>query len=98
MSEENYIEWLERLEIDVEDTTTIDALKDKLERDLFMPSDEQLDALWSTVGLKFEEMAPKGIHPVLVEFEWGSQVRFGVEGRPGLWGWASVKAFMEEEE
>jgi len=98
MGAERYLDWLERTELPISATTSIRGLQDYLEEELFTPTERQLNALWDAVGFKYETLAPIGIRPVLVTFPWGEELRFGVKGRPGLWGLESVMGFLEEEE
>jgi len=96
-TEERYIEWLERMDLDIEDSTSIEALQDVLAKEMTV-TPGRLDALWSAIQTSYEELAPQGIHAVLVHYSWGDDLRFGVKGHPGLWGWSSVLRFMEEAE
>jgi len=99
MTEERYLEWLERLEVPIEDTVSIEALQEYLKDMLgFYPTSGQLDALWGGTTFEQDILAPIGIRAVYVIYPWGSEIRFGVKGRPGLWGWESVLGFVEEEE
>ena len=97
MSEERYIEWLERLEIPIEDSATITALQEYLES-LMVPTPEQIAALWGAAEFKYDVLAAEGIRPLYITYPWGKELRFGVAGRPGLWGYESVQGFLAEEE
>jgi len=92
MTEERYIEWLERLDIDVEETTRRERLQWALRRELgYHPSEAQIDAAWKTVQVVWEELAPRGVRPVQIRYPWGTDLRFVVSGRRGLFGWQSIK-------
>ena len=96
MSEERYIEWLERLEIPIEESATIEALQVYLEQEM-VPSPEQIAALFSATEFKYEVLAAEGIRPVYITYPWGKELRFGVKGHPGLWGYESVLGFLAED-
>jgi len=97
MSEERYIEWLERLEIPIEETATIEALQQTLEN-LMVPTPEQIAALYGAAEFKYSVLAAEGMRPVYITYPWGKELRFGVKGRPGLWGYESVLGFLAEED
>jgi len=59
MSEERYIEWLERLEYDIEDTIDIDRFQEFLETQ-FLVTPERLTALWDAIEFKHETLAEGG--------------------------------------
>jgi hypothetical protein len=94
--EERYQEWLERMEIPIENQTNIEALKEYLAGQLIEPSDAQVQALWSATGIK-DTLADFGIHAVIVHFTTGNQLRYGIQGLAGLWGWEAVQTIMAEE-
>lgn len=97
MTEERYLEWLERLEIPVEATVSIEALQAHLKDTLsFIPTPDQLNALWGGTSYEYDVLAPMGIRAVYVTYPWGNEIRFGVKGKPGLWGFESVQGFVEE--
>jgi len=43
-------------------------------------------------------MSEHGIHGVTIHYPWGVEVRYGIQGLPGLWGLDKVREIMEEEE
>ena len=88
--EERYIAWLERLEIPTEVTTDYERFSEYLVAE-FDFEESQIDALWETLEFEMEELYSRGIRPVLVEYPWGSQLRFAIQGRRGLFGWERVK-------
>jgi len=96
-SEERYQEWLERLEIPIEDTATLDGFRDYLRDEFAIEKDTQVMALWDAIEdkLKLEEF---GIHGLTIEYPWGKELRYGVQGLPGLWGWSRVQEIVEAEE
>ena len=96
--EERYQEWLSRMEIPIEATTDIQTLKDYLRDELELTlNPEQEAAIWSTLD-KSELYAEHGIHAVTVTYPWGKELRYGVQGLSGLWGWASIQTIMAAEE
>jgi len=94
--EERYQEWLERMEIPVEAQTDIETFKEYLREEFGITRIEQVEALWSATEMS-RNLEEHGIRAVLVEYPWGRQLRYGVQGLPGLWGWESVRKIMEEE-
>jgi hypothetical protein len=95
-SDERYQEWLDRLEIPIENTTDLETLKDYLKDELGIIGDAQVAALWSAVDIS-DDLAAMGIRAVTVTYPWGRELRYGVQGMPGLWGWASVHEIMTAE-
>jgi len=95
--EERYQEWLDRMEIPVESTADLETLKDYLRDEFEITNPLQVEALWSAIGTS-DTLADFGIHAVTVRYPWGAELRYGVQGLPGLWGWAAVQEIMSEEE
>lgn len=96
-SDERYQEWLDRLEIPVEDLTNIEDLKDYLKDEFGITGDAQVAALWSATGIS-ADLAIHGIHAVTVTYPWGKELRYGVQGLAGLWGWEAIQEIREGEE
>jgi hypothetical protein len=92
--EERYIEWLERLEIPIEETATIEDLQAYL-REEFGFGDAQIEALSSAAVARYEVLPEYGITPHIIEYPWGEEVRFTVEGYRGFFGFDFVKAVLE---
>lgn len=92
--EERYQEWLERLEIPIEETATVARLTDYL-FDTLGYSDLQIDAIVDAVDFRDIELADVGIHPFTIEFPWGKQIRYGIEGLPGAWGFTRMREIYE---
>jgi len=95
--QEEYEEWLGRLDIPIERTTDIETFRTYLREELGITLDQQVEALWSGVETQ-TDLAEHGIRGVTIEYPWGAERRYGVQGLPGLWGWESVKRILEEEE
>ena len=95
--EEDLVAWLERTEEALGYDETIDALQRGLMETLGISSNAQLDGLRHAAGLE-DTLADHGIHAVLVEYSWGRDLRYGVQGLPGLWGWERMQEIMSEEE
>ena len=93
--DERYQEWLERLEIPIEDAGTKEELKTMLEKELGFATDSQVEALWET-SHKEQSWEAIGIVPVLVNYPWGRELRYGIQGLPGLWGYESAREVAEE--
>lgn len=95
-SEEEIAEWLGRLEEEESLPEEITEFRDMLESDLFGYTDAQIDALWSAKQSEtgYEE---HGIRAVIIRYPWGTEIRYGVQGMAGLWGWEAVQEIREEE-
>lgn len=94
--DERYQEWLERMEIPIENTTNIEIFKDYLRDEFGITDDPRITALWEAVD-KTELLSEHGITPIMITYPWGRELRYGVQGMPGLWGWESVQEIMAEE-
>lgn len=95
--DEKIADWLQRMDVPLEDKATIEAFKTYLEEEFGWYTDAQKEALTSALRIEtsFEE---HGIRPVTITYPWGKELRYGVQGMPGLWSWESVQAIMEGEE
>ena len=94
---EQYEEWLGRLDIPIEAQRDIETLRGYLKDELGIIGDAQVDALWGVTGVT-ESYAERGIKQVRIDYPWGVAVRYGVQGMPGLWGWARVQEIRAAEE
>ncbi len=94
--EEEYAEWLGRLEEEESLPDEITEFRDVLSSELYGFSDKQINALWRAKGaeVSYEEHS---IRAVTVRYPWGSEVRYGVQGMSGLWGWETVQNIREGE-
>jgi len=95
--EERYQEWLERLEIPIEETTEYEQFQKYLKEELGL-TDVQINALWEATGYRYEVLAGAGIRAVTVVYPWGREVRYGITGAPGLWGFTRMKEILAERE
>lgn len=94
---EDYEEWLGRLDIPIENTTDIETFQDYLRDELGITGAAQVASLWEAQG-KETSYEEHGIHAVRIEYSWGVEVRYGIQGMPGLWGWESVQKIRAGEE
>jgi len=94
---EEYGETLVRLDIPIENTVDIKTFKTYLAEELGITNLDFQEALWSEVEFK-DKYTEAGIHGVTITYPWGKEVRYGVQGLPGLWGWESVQIILEAEE
>jgi hypothetical protein len=95
--EERYQEWLDRLEIPVENQVDIETLKSYLKDEFGITGDAQVEALWSATEVS-ADYAEHGIRAVTITYPWGRELRYGVQGMPGLWGWERVQEVRAGEE
>lgn len=94
--EEEYEEWLGRLDIPIENQTDKETLREYLKEELGITGDAQVDALWDAVG-EHKSLEDLGIRSIRIEYPWGIEVRYGIQGLPGLWGWETVRQIREAE-
>jgi len=96
--EERYMEWLERLEVPIEETATIELFQEWLAGQIEV-TPRRLEVLWETARRRYEELAPAGIRIVEIKYPWGRVYRWGIarkawlrpeEYRPGLWSYREM--------
>ena len=97
MDEDKCLDWLERLDIPVEEMKTVEGLKKYLEREFPGYKDTQINALVETAGIEVS-YSDHGITGLTITYPWGVEHRYGIQGLPGLWGWESVQTIREGEE
>lgn len=74
--------WLERLDIPLEETSTIDRLQRwlaenaKLPRGMDIPSERQISAVWTGLDIKYRFLPELGIEYRRVEMTWGWQGQY----------------------
>ncbi len=87
---EALMEWLESMELPIEDTVTIERFQARLSKFLnaCTPTGRahQVDALSETMLTKYEQLLPRGIRPIQVRYHYGTTLRFGIKGLRGLFG------------
>lgn len=93
--EERYQEWLERLEIPIEETAEYEKFQKYLQ-DEFGLGDTAVEALWEATGYRYEDLLAVGIHSVTITYPWGRAIRYGIAGYPGLWGYEKMKELYAE--
>jgi hypothetical protein len=84
------------MEIPLEAQSDIEVFKDWLKDQLTEPTAAQVDALWSAIDVS-DTLGDYGIHGVRIDYPWGVEVRYGIQGLPGLWGWAAVQEVISSE-
>ena len=90
-------EWLRAVEIPVEDTATRRLYLTYLEEEIGIKGGS-LDIAAGVYERDLIRLAEHGIRGIIIEYPWGRQIRYGIQGMPGLWGWASVQRIREAEE
>lgn len=96
-TDEEIEEWLGRLDIPIEAERDIETFRKHLADELGITGDAQVEALWRVVPTT-AEYAEHGIRQVRIDYPWGVEVRYGVQGLPGLWGWERVQEIRAAEE
>jgi hypothetical protein len=94
---EEYGDTLVRLDIPIEEQIDKTRFIKYLAEELGITSLDFQESLWSEVDTSFL-MSEHGIKGVTIHYPWGVEVRYGIQGLPGLWGLARVREIMEEEE
>ena len=90
--EERYWEWLERLDVPIEETTTKERFQEWLREQVHPHAYEAAkDILWEYLVERYDELAPMGVRPVVVRYWWGTELRWAIKGYPGLWGYKRMK-------
>ena len=95
-TQEEYEEWLGRLEEEEPLPSEWDLFQSTLRAELYNYNDAQIEKLWELKGVE-QNYAEHGIHGLNIEYPWGTERRYGIQGLPGLWGWARVQEIMAEE-
>jgi len=95
-TQEEYEEWLGRVEEKEELSDQWDLFQSTLRSELYDYNDAQIEKLWELKGVK-QDYAEHGIYGINIEYPWGTERRYGVQGMPGLWGWERVQEIMAEE-
>jgi len=96
-ADERYAEWLERMDIPIEATKDIETFKNWLREEAGITEELQVSALWDATEKEYN-LEEHGIRAITITYPWGRELRYGVQGLPGLWGWESVQEIMREEE
>jgi len=95
--DEDYAEWLGRLEEYELAPREREQFREWLRAQIGEYTEAQEEAVWQALGVEttMEEM---GIRAVVVTYPWGRELRYVIQGLPGLWGYAAVREIMEAEE
>jgi len=94
---EEYGDTFVRLDIPLEKQTDIETFKQYLAEELGITNLDFQESLWAETDTTFR-MAEHGIRGITITYPWGREVRYAVQGMPGLWGYESVREIMESEE
>ncbi len=93
---EALMEWLESMELPIEDTVTIEKFQARLGKFLNASTPagiaHQTDALTEAMMTKYTELLPRSIRPIQVRYHWGTALRFGIKGKRGLFGLKGMEA------
>lgn len=101
-TDEEYEEWLGRLEEEEALPTDWSEFQSVLRGELTWTGGQRLDyndtqiaALWEFKGGQ-PPYAEFGVKQVIVHYPWGTELRYGIQGMPGLWGWETAREVMVE--
>jgi hypothetical protein len=102
-TQEEYEEWLGRLEEEEPLPDTYDEFVRMLRGELQMAdgstldyNDTQIDKLWEMKGVE-ADLGEHGIRGINIKYPWGNERRYGVQGMSGLFGWKSIQTIRGEE-
>lgn len=90
---ERYTEWLERLDIPIEDMVTIGLFEKYLAEELGITQDKQIGALRTAWDVE-QRLSELGVKAVSIDYPWGEETRFGIKGWRGLFGWERMKEII----
>ena len=95
---EEYEDTLVRLDIPVEAQIDKDTFLKYLAEELGIKNTDFTDSLWEASG-PVSSWAEHGIRGVTINYvtRGFKEVRYGIQGMPGLWSWSSVQGIREEE-
>jgi len=93
---EEYGDTLVRLDIPVEDQADKERFITYLSEELGITNPDFQEALWGQTD-RNARMAEYGIRGISITYPWGVEVRYGVQGMPGLWSLESIQEIGEEE-
>ncbi len=98
-----------RQEVPIEDTLTLEAYQDYLQEQIGyqfpylddLPSVKQMATVGKVWAEKYDLLMPYNIRPVTYTYATGLragqvETRWVIEGRPGLWGYESMRIIFEE--
>jgi len=94
---ESYEDTLSRLDIPPENTLEKEAFKQYLVDELGITNVDFIESLWEAQKTEIT-LADMGIKGIPIKYPWGVEVRYGIQGLPGLWGYDTVRRIIEEEE
>jgi hypothetical protein len=102
-SQEEYEEWLGRLEEEEPLPDNYDDFVRTLRGQLEMPdgtkldyNDTQIAKLWEMKNTE-ADYSEHGIRGINIHYPWGVERRYGIQGLQGLFGFARVQAIRSEE-
>jgi hypothetical protein len=96
-TEEEYEEWLGRMDISIEGQSDIELFQQELQDQISNFTVNMVSSLWEAQQreTRYEE---HGINAVTVRYSWGSEVRYGIQGMSGLWGFEAIQQIRQSEE
>jgi hypothetical protein len=96
-TQEEYEEWLGRLEEEEPLPDQWDLFQATLKGELYGFNDTQIEKLWELKGVE-ADYAEHGIRSLIVKYPWGSEIRYGIQGMSGLWGFDTIQELRSGED
>lgn len=96
-TDEEIEEWLGRLEETELLPSEYNLFQSTLKGELYGFSDRQIEVLWAAKGVE-ADYAEHGIRSLIVRYPWGSEIRYGIQGMSGLWGFKTIQELRSGED
>jgi len=100
MEDEELEEILGRLDIPIEAEESVEALTEYLATIFDQRTPAQIDAfphiverIWEGLD-RTQDMAEQGIRRIQIEYPWGKELRYAIQGLPGLWGYQKMREIL----
>lgn len=94
-TEEEYLHYVEAMDLEPSDFESYRALRSKLARQLGITEEDvtagHIGGAWRAYEDIYMRMAKVGIKPRIVHYAWGSKIRFAIPGMRGWYSWDRAK-------
>jgi len=98
-SEEEYLHYIEAMELEPGDFVDYETLRDKLARQLGISPDEvtagHIGGAYRGYEDIYNRLSSVGVTPRIIHYNWGSVLRFAIKGMRGWYSFGYVKSLYE---